>query len=505
MGRKVGREIFLTADVDLEIKIVHYLFNADRFVSIAELSTVFDEAVPKVAKILQRLEEDIEDHGDENIQLLKVKRSGIHLVLSSEIDMKEFLSYLLLKSPLVALLDELFSNKFISVVNYAQNNYISEATVRRYLGKIRSYIEQYQIDIQERDFSIEGSEKQIRIFMMLFYWRINQGVGWPFKYVSESNVERIVEYLCDKKRGISKVSRIERRRMMFYIAITLIRTREKKYIKMSYDLEKENDPFFNKFFEDFSELKKEIFVNKEEIIFHYEIWKIFLWTDSMDEIIIQEKKEHTNISKSVDIVLKAFQENYFTLSSNTVKQIEPFLYSTHTVVSLFKNLTTDLNGYHYLRKINIYFPELKKRLENFIKSLYAMSNNKIFLEENYLIIYYWMLFSHFNKAYMFELETNTLLETDVPQVLWAPLRQIIEEHFDSKYNIKVYTGDMNFEVDKIHIVLSTNTIEDIDQDYPNAQIIAINREINSRDLNKIEEVLLYRLGSLTNSIDENSM
>ena len=253
MERKAGREIFLTADVDLEIKIVHYLFNADRFVSISDLATVFDEAIPKVTKILHRLEEDIEDHGDENIQLLKVKRSGIHLVLSSERDMKEFLSYLLLKSPLVALLDELFSNKFISVVNYAQNNYISEATVRRYLGKIRAYIEQYQIDIQERCFSIEGSETQIRIFMMLFYWRINQGVGWPFKYVSESNVERIVEYLCDKKRGISKVSRIERRRMMFYIAITLIRTRDKKYIKMSYDLEKENDPFFNKFFEVFSE------------------------------------------------------------------------------------------------------------------------------------------------------------------------------------------------------------------------------------------------------------
>ncbi|MDQ6225937.1 hypothetical protein NME91_12955, partial [Enterococcus faecalis] len=117
-------------------------------------------------------------------------------------------------------------------------------------------------------------------------------------------------------------------------------------------------------------------------------------------------------------------------------------------------------------------------------------------------IYYWMLFSHFNKAYMFELETNILLETDVPQVLWAPLSQIIKEHFDSKYNIKVYTGDMNFEVDKIHIVLSTNTVEGIDQDYSNAQIIAINREINSRDLNKIEEVLLYRLGSLTNNIDE---
>ncbi|ELY8689099.1 helix-turn-helix domain-containing protein, partial [Enterococcus faecalis] len=226
MERKVGRELFLTVEVDLEIKIVHYLFNADRFVSITELSTVFDEAVPKITKILQKLEDDIENNKDENIQLLKVKRSGVHLALSSEIDMKEFISYLLLSSPLIALLDALLSNKFISVVNYAQNNYISEATVRRYLGKIRSYIEQYGIDIQERDFSIEGSESQIRIFMMLFYWRINQGVGWPFKYVSESNVERIVDYLCDEKNGLSRVSRIERRRMMFYIAITLIRTRE---------------------------------------------------------------------------------------------------------------------------------------------------------------------------------------------------------------------------------------------------------------------------------------
>ncbi|EOI6507390.1 TPA: helix-turn-helix domain-containing protein [Enterococcus faecalis] len=493
MERKVGRELFLTVEVDLEIKIVHYLFNADRFVSITELSTVFDEAVPKITKILQKLEDDIENNKDENIQLLKVKRSGVHLALSSEIDMKEFISYLLLSSPLIALLDALLSNKFISVVNYAQNNYISEATVRRYLGKIRSYIEQYGIDIQERDFSIEGSESQIRIFMMLFYWRINQGVGWPFKYVSESNVERIVDYLCDEKNGLSRVSRIERRRMMFYIAITLIRTREKKYIQMNYDLEIENNPFFNKFFENFSGLKKEIFLSKDELLFHYEIWKIFLWTNDIDRIINIEKKEQTSISQSVDTALSIFQEKFFTLSEDVIKQIEPFLYATHTVVSLFENLTTDLNGYHYLKKIERYFPELNRRIREFIKSLYEMTKNKIFLEENYLTIYYWMLFSHFNKAYMYEKKTNMLLETDIPQVLWAPFRQIIEEHFDSKYNIKVYTSDMEFDVDKIDIILSTNTIEGIDKDYPNTQIIAINREVKNRDLNRIEEFLLNNL------------
>lgn len=350
MERKVGRNVFLTADVDLEIKIIHYLFNADRFVSIAELSTFFNESSPKIHKVLQKLEYDVEMYDDKNIQLLKVKRSGIHLILPSEIDMKVFLSYLLLQSPLVALLDGLFSNKFISVVNYAQNNYISEATVRRYLGKIRSYLEQYKIDIQERDFVIEGSEKQIRIFMMLFYWRINQGVGWPFKYVSERNVERIVDYLCDEKNGVSKVSRIERRRMMFYIAITLIRTREKKYVKMDNELEIENNPLFNKFFECFSLLRKEIFLNKDEIIFHYEIWKIFLWTNDIDKIIDQEQEEQTIISNSVNTVLDVFQERFFVLSTDIIKQIEPFLYSTHMVVSLFDNLTTDLNGYHYLKK-----------------------------------------------------------------------------------------------------------------------------------------------------------
>ena len=493
MERKVGRNVFLTADVDLEIKIVHYLFNADRFVSIAELSNFFNEPSPKINKVLQKLEYDIETYDDKNIQLLKVKRSGIHLTLSSEIDMKEFLSYLLLQSPLVALLDGLFSNKFISVVNYAQNNYISEATVRRYLGKIRSYLEQYKIDIQERDFVIEGSEKQIRIFMMLFYWRINQGVGWPFKYISESNVERIVDYLCNEKNGVSKVSRIERRRMMFYIAVTLIRTREKKYVKMNNELEIENNPLFNKFFEYFSLLNKEIFLNKDEIMFHYEIWKIFLWTNDLDKIISQEKEEQTIISNSVNTVLDVFQEKFFVLSTDIIKQIEPFLYSTHIVVSLFENLITDLNGYQYLKKIDTYFPELKKRIANFIRFLYEMTGNKIFLEENYLIINYWMIFSHFNKSYIYEKKTNLLLETDIPQVLWAPFRQIIEEHFDSKYNINVYTSDMNFDADEIDVILSTNTIDGLSKDYPGAKIIAINRELKNRDLNKIEEVLLNNL------------
>ena len=329
--------------------------------------------------------------------------------------------------------------------------------------------------------------------MLLFYWRINQGVGWPFKYVSESNVERIVDYLCDEKKGLSKVSRIERRRMMFYIAVTLIRTREKQYIKMSHDLEIENNPFFNHFFENFSKLKKEIFLSRDELLFHYEIWKIFLWTNDINRIINLEKKEKTSISESVDIVLSIFQKDFFALSEDVIKQIEPFLYATHTAVSLFENLITDLNGYHYLKKIERYFPELNRRIRAFIESLYEMTKNKIFLEENYLTIYYWMLFSHFNKAYMYEKKSNILLETDIPKVLWAPFRQIIEEHFDSKYNINLNTGDMEFDVDKIDIILSTNTIEGIDKDYPNAKIIAINREVKNRDLSRIEEVLLNNL------------
>ncbi len=495
MERKVGREVFLTADVDLEIKIVQYLFNADRFVSSTELSNVFNEAVPKVTKVLQKLEEDIDEHSDSKIQLVKVKRSGIHLVLESEIDMKEFISFLLLKSPLVVLLDDLFSNKFISVVNYSQNNYISEATVRRYLGKLRSYLTQYHIDIQERDFSIEGSEKQIRIFMLLFYWRINQGVGWPFKYVSERNVEKIVDVLCDEKKELSQVSKIERRRMMFYIAITLVRTREKKGGQLITEINNDN-LLWEHFFDEFLELKKELYLDKGEIKFHYEIWKIFLWVNNIDDIIDQEKKEQTEVANSVQIVLNRFQEKFFSMSPSTIKQIEPFLFSAHTVAKLFKNITTDLNGYHYLRKINLYFPELKKRLTSFLKELYISTKNEIFLEENYLIIQYWMIFSHFNQAYMYERKTNMLLETDVPRVLWTPFRQIIEEHFDSKYNIEVFTSDMDFEKEKIGIILSTNTIEGLAKNYPNAQVIAINREINNRDLNKIELLLLNNLDSI---------
>ena len=94
---------------------------------------------------------------------------------------------------------------------------------------------------------------------------------------------------------------------------------------------------------------------------------------------------------------------------------------------------------------------------------------------------------------MYEKNTSILLETDLPRVLWAPFRQIIEEYFDSRYNINVYTSDMNFDANKIDLILSTNTIDGIDKDYPDAQIIAINREVNYRDLNRIEEVLLNNL------------
>lgn len=493
MERMLAREWLLTQEVDLEIKVVNYLFNADRFVSTAELSSVLNEETKKITKIVQKLEDHVKDHGDKNIQLLRVKRGGVHLVLPSETDMKTLLSHLLLTSPLIALLDELFSNTFISVINYSQNNYISEATVRRYIRKIRTYLGQYNIDIARRDFSIEGSEKQIRIFMLLFYWRINQGVGWPFRNISEHRVERIVDYLCDEKKGLSKVSRIERRRMMFYIAITLIRTREKKYIKIIRDWEMERNSYFDKFFEAFSELKKDIFLSEDEILFHYEIWKIFLWTSDMAGIIEQEQEKQSGVAISVNATLRLFQEYFFTLNPSFIKQIEPYLYATHMSASLFENLLTDLNGYQYLRKIELYYPELKKRISNLIDILYKTTNNKIFLEESYLIIYYWAIFSHFNKAAMYEKKTNLLLETDLPKSLRETLRQMVEGHFNFKYNINVYTSDMNYNENEMDIILSTNTLDGLDKEYPNAKIIAINREIRNRDLRRIERELLNNL------------
>lgn len=156
---------FISADEQLEIRIVNYLDQCPRFVTVSELSREFNITQTKIRTILKRLEDRIYKFNHPNLTYTLSKKKGVSFSTPENGDLKELSAYIIRQSPLVQLFSSIFFETFISVARYSQRHFLSEATVRRYLNKIREILRNYDLTITKSSFEIAGSENQIRFFI----------------------------------------------------------------------------------------------------------------------------------------------------------------------------------------------------------------------------------------------------------------------------------------------------------------------------------------------------
>ncbi|MCA5013522.1 MULTISPECIES: helix-turn-helix domain-containing protein [unclassified Enterococcus] len=486
----------LSPDLLLERELALFLDMEERYISIEELSNKFDVSIKRIRRVVKLLQDDILEYDHQGFVFSICKSKGILLKVPINDDLKHFIAFIIQKNPLIKMLKEICLNEFVSVRDYAHRFYFSEATVRRNIKKIKKFLSQFDISLTRETIVLQGEEQQIRFFMLLFFWRLNSGISWPFTHVNEVEVEHIVHQFNELDRAYNKeVTRLEKRRRMYYIAIVKIRTRKKNYIQQNIEWDKasKNNKFFKEFRTVFYRLNNVLYAPPEEIAFHYEVWKSCSWVPDMQQVFAIETLNGSVAAKASTLFFDRFADHFFEMNLIEKKIAEEFIFCVHTLCFNFKKFNSDINGYYYQKQIQKYYPKLQSRLEVFIDELYAQSGYSLFLERDFLITHYSMLFSNLKKTNEYEKTIRVAIETDLPNILWELLCTQVHETFSRKYKLDINnSGEIKNEED-VDVILTTVPLRGPGRAYQEEKVVAINSELQRADIRKIEYVFDYFL------------
>lgn len=467
----------------LERELILLISSENRWFSTDEIASSLNINRSTVLRTVKALEEDIKNIGMPGLEIQFSKGKGIILKKSRDFDMNYFFAEFFSKSPLMKLLLAIFNGRFGTVRRYSYNNYISEATIRRYLVKIRMFIAPLGITMQRDTANIQGSETQIRMFLFKMYWSVYAGTKWPFVGIDQAKVQSIVNQFLKQIGAKNKIDSTSEQMILYYLGVTIMRTRKgcmieynpkwKEYIdgNTSYEVFKD---ILLKFNRDFS-------TKNLEIEFHYVVWVSFFDTYSMGEFgreFVEHQEQYKGqLYRATDLMLKNFEEDFFKIPESQYEIVKYYLYASHSFCYNFHNFI----AIPFLESV-----ALREKLVQFILKLERISKNEIFSETAKLVDSYMLLFYYFNLVNQYDPIIHVYFETDMPRFVREAMINHIESQLGSRFNIKFLKRKDSFE--EVDLIISTNVSAALKSNNGNIPVVGVNRDVSSSDVKLIIDV-----------------
>ena len=485
----------------LEVQLAKELNKtSQRWLTTNDVGNILQINTAAVLRVTEKLSRDISDLGEEGIELIISKGKGIQINIRNDKDIQVLIAYIISQAPAVQLLEAIFKEEISSVTQYAQQNYVSEATVRRNINKIRSYFDDFDVTISRVTAKLEGDEKQIRLLMMIFYWRVYGGVTWPFDSVAEQDIVEMTNHLLYSLiLSDIEIPHLFIRQISYYFAESVLRTRKKNFIdakdkKLGEIAQGYRYEHFKGVLE--QECIGKINISEEETAFHYTVGLSMsasyhmLIPKTIDEIIEDHRKRNTLIFQATDLSLKKINSYFFT--KNEINLDTSFtrygLFSCHCFAYVFKNFKSDMNGLIYTNYFQTNYPTLSTMVYHFLKELYELSSNEIFLEQRYLLLPYIKIITQDIEPVYFEKEISVILESDMPILITTHIIKKIAFYFKEQYHLKFLTFPEKKLAESVDVVITTAAVKNLNKQYPNAKIIKINREPSPKDFRELTAI-----------------
>lgn len=422
---------------------------------------------------------------------------GVRLLIEKDADVHQLVAEVVRNCHTVRIFEELLTEDFDNVRNYALDNFISESTVRRCLYRIQNLLKRYHIELGRENNRLIGEERQIRMFMMIFFWSIYRGRSWPFKHVNEQRVEAYVDQVLNSEFTVHpKIPYAYKKQVAFIFAEGIIRARKGKLVQFSPEvaLRITNNVLYPRFRKIMCEDSGESDIKISEIPFFFLVWLSMsktteIFTESVLSKLIQEQAEkRTQIYQTTELMLTRFQEKFFTISQEKIWRFRACVLSNHCFAYYFKGFNVDTTGNTYKEIFSENFPRLIEKTSCFIDDLYKESKNPIFLEKDYLLIPYLKNILFLDDPCKYEVPITMLVESDMPSLLTNNLIQQIIGYFTYLYNLTV-ADSLETESSEVDILLTTGILKDIEKTHPEAQVVVVGKKLSVGDLEKISQTL----------------
>ncbi|MHC9000180.1 helix-turn-helix domain-containing protein [Enterococcus bulliens] len=451
----MGSELLQLYDPEIEriISILNALEHVEQEISLRELTHQLDMGEKTLLRYSERIAFFIKQSKVASIHF----RLDDHFIKWEIEDINEYRflrNFIVQQCAVVQLGVRLILGKRVNRIQFMDEFYLSESTLKRRLSTMRKLLASYALTIKTSQGELElvGEEAIIRRLARDSLMNLYESSPWPFELVDEQQVDQFIEEtfeLAEFKYKTARESEVIQT-IKYDIAIQMTRVKLGYKIKLSSILAQN------------LELIEEI-VQKQLIpTYHFRLSNtehayLVFQILAKDFFYMRKKGEQVlQLMRKLPLPLNQFLQTAITYFSNQIvpiarsdyKELYPFFITIHLNDWLFPNW---INSIHY-RELDIRVPRLMSQLANYLKKLEQTYPQHIIgpievLQRNYgkLVAYLTSLSFRERKINVGFYGARTILEIRTAE-------NIVRESFSYLYNI-------SFDYDAPDIMIHLNQYE----------------------------------------------
>lgn len=442
---------------DPEIERVIYILNA--------LERVDGKILLKdLAVQLEMNEKTVMRYGELIASFLK--KSGVHTIefafdnhiVTWEVydisDYRFFRNYIVQQCAIVQLGVRLILGKRVNRIQFMEEFYLSESTLKRRLSSMRKLLKEYALNIKtsQGELILIGDESIIRRLARDGLMNLYEYSPWPFESVDERQIDLFIEKvfeLSDFKYRRAMESEVIQT-IKYDLAIQMTRVKLGYKVQLSERLQ-ENVRVIE-LIQQANILPLDVFrlstTEQEYLIFQILAKDFFYMRPKGKQVLTLITSEELPLTMFLKSAMTAFSYEITALSISYQNELYPFFLTIHLNDWLFPKW---INSIHY-RELDIRVPQLMDNLANYLKELNAYYPNYIIgpievLQKNYgkLVAYLTNLSFQERKIKVGFIGARTILEIRTAE-------NIVRESFSYLYNI-------TFDYDAPDIMIHLNQYE----------------------------------------------
>ena len=483
----------IDSSVSIKLDIAELLYRSKFWVSSEEIAMYLKLDKKTIHRYTSELSEDILDFNKDTISFEIIKGKGVKLHVSNSNDYREFKQFLLDNTLTINIVKALALKKGNSLISLANDNFVSESTIRRKIQQLKEYIDHMDISITSRAgrYSIVGDEKEIRMFLFIILWKVYRGRTWPFSEINHNKMMGLINNLTQTTNFQFK--EINKQKVAFMLAICLVRYNKGSKI----DLSKIDSKIINlcEVIDKYTDISKQLsnyyFLPKNESLFFSllllsrpVIYSLSFENHSVAELCKNIEPEYYTTTISV---LNGLLEHFELKASPTVySQILNTLLANHLYLYMNPGTHYDNNGYYIYPALYSSYPVLIEKIKDFIKhtvpkDLLSSDYNAELLSSSYFFALAQLMDvkKYEPKIYVyFESDFNLIAEKSIINYVYSYLR--------STYNIEFFTNYFEDNSSNIDLIVSTSAAPTLIELQRNIPHINIFPETMRKDITPIE-------------------
>ncbi|MCA5012176.1 MULTISPECIES: helix-turn-helix domain-containing protein [unclassified Enterococcus] len=486
----------LEENTELKLKLLAIMRDENTWMIGDELAEKLEVPTKRVHTLISSLLQDLIDFNSDAIQLTTLKGRGSYLQIDDPEQYVKLRQSIIENSIIFQIILAIAINKEVTLGQLSMNNFVSESSIRNRIKAANELTKSIGVKIVSRKnhYQFQGEEAQIRVMLNTIFWRLYRGAEWPFRNVNQKHLFKLLANLSDAIDLPIKSLTLYQVGYLFAINYSRARQGHEITIKKNWQpylfLCEQVDQVTNiyqLFLDNYGLSKSETDFFLLEVLSRS---KIYTHSDKR-KILNLVNLRNTPAYTACEQLLKKYEEKFGMLSKTEEQLFFEYTYPCHIYAELFSNIVYASSGYRMYRQTGYYFPILKSKMKEILFELYEKTELKLFLNEQYLMDKYILIFSFFKPAVCFEKEFIIYVETDLSEMMEQKLINQIEANFKTFFNIKIYTTLNKLKKDrkKFDIIISTSVSPTFRVFTDQAQYFLVHPILTRRDIRMISDYL----------------